>query len=47
MTALLSARACASPSGLKAADGIDLDVEAGEFLAIIGPNGAARPPSST
>jgi branched-chain amino acid transport system ATP-binding protein len=28
--------------GVKAADGIDLDVDAGEFLAIIGPNGAGK-----
>jgi branched-chain amino acid transport system ATP-binding protein len=28
--------------GLKAADGIDLDVNEGEFLAIIGPNGAGK-----
>lgn len=28
--------------GVKAADGIDLDVQAGEFLAIIGPNGAGK-----
>jgi branched-chain amino acid transport system ATP-binding protein len=28
--------------GVKAADGIDLDVRQGEFLAIIGPNGAGK-----
>jgi branched-chain amino acid transport system ATP-binding protein len=28
--------------GVKAADGIDLDVMQGEFLAIIGPNGAGK-----
>lgn len=28
--------------GVKAADGIDLDVRHGEFLAIIGPNGAGK-----
>ena len=28
--------------GVKAADGIDLDVRNGEFLAIIGPNGAGK-----
>ena len=28
--------------GVKAADGIDLDVRRGEFLAIIGPNGAGK-----
>jgi branched-chain amino acid transport system ATP-binding protein len=28
--------------GVKAADGIELDVETGEFLAIIGPNGAGK-----
>ncbi|MDB5375126.1 MAG: transporter ATP-binding protein [Belnapia sp.] len=28
--------------GVKAADGIDLDVMPGEFLAIIGPNGAGK-----
>lgn len=28
--------------GVKAADGIDLDVRSGEFLAIIGPNGAGK-----
>ncbi|WP_424812639.1 ABC transporter ATP-binding protein [Roseococcus sp. YIM B11640] len=28
--------------GVKAADGIDLDVMRGEFLAIIGPNGAGK-----
>ncbi len=30
--------------GVIAADGIDLDVLEGENLAIIGPNGAGRPP---
>jgi branched-chain amino acid transport system ATP-binding protein len=28
--------------GVKAADGVDLDVRRGEFLAIIGPNGAGK-----
>ncbi len=43
MTALLQARDLRLAfGGLKAADGIDLDVEAGEFLAIIGPNGAGK-----
>jgi branched-chain amino acid transport system ATP-binding protein len=43
MSALLSARDLRLAfGGLKAADGIDLDVEAGEFLAIIGPNGAGK-----
>ncbi|KMO42680.1 ABC transporter ATP-binding protein [Methylobacterium tarhaniae] len=43
MTALLSAKGLRLAfGGLKAADGIDLDVEAGEFLAIIGPNGAGK-----
>ena len=42
MTApLLSARGLRLAfGGVKAADGIDLDVMPGEFLAIIGPNGA-------
>jgi branched-chain amino acid transport system ATP-binding protein len=43
VTALLSARGLKiSFGGVKAADGIDLDVEDGEFLAIIGPNGAGK-----
>ena len=43
MTALLSARGLKIAfGGLKAADGIDLDVLEGEFLAIIGPNGAGK-----
>jgi branched-chain amino acid transport system ATP-binding protein len=43
MSALLSARGLKLAfGGLKAADGIDLDVENGEFLAIIGPNGAGK-----
>jgi branched-chain amino acid transport system ATP-binding protein len=43
MTALLQAKGLRLAfGGLKAADGIDLDVEAGEFLAIIGPNGAGK-----
>lgn len=43
MSTLLSARGLRLAfGGLKAADGIDLDVEAGEFLAIIGPNGAGK-----
>ena len=44
MTApLLSARGLRLAfGGVKAADGIDLDVLPGEFLAIIGPNGAGK-----
>jgi len=43
MTALLEARGLRLAfGGVKAADGIDLDVEDGEFLAIIGPNGAGK-----
>jgi branched-chain amino acid transport system ATP-binding protein len=44
MTApLLSARGLKLAfGGVKAADGIDLDVMPGEFLAIIGPNGAGK-----
>ncbi|WP_159995081.1 ABC transporter ATP-binding protein [Roseomonas sp. 18066] len=43
MSALLSARGLKLAfGGLKAADGIDLDVMDGEFLAIIGPNGAGK-----
>ncbi|MFC3126052.1 ABC transporter ATP-binding protein [Pseudoroseomonas globiformis] len=43
MTVLLSARGLKIAfGGLKAADGIDLDVMQGEFLAIIGPNGAGK-----
>jgi len=43
MTALLSARDLRLAfGGVKAADGIDLDVMRGEFLAIIGPNGAGK-----
>jgi branched-chain amino acid transport system ATP-binding protein len=40
---LLSARGLRLAfGGVKAADGIDLDVISGEFLAIIGPNGAGK-----
>ncbi|SDB69429.1 ABC transporter ATP-binding protein [Belnapia rosea] len=40
---LLSARGLRLAfGGVKAADGIDLDVRHGEFLAIIGPNGAGK-----
>lgn len=40
---LLSARGLRLAfGGVKAADGIDLDVARGEFLAIIGPNGAGK-----
>ena len=43
MTALLEARNLSLAfGGVKAADGIDLDVMRGEFLAIIGPNGAGK-----
>jgi len=43
MSALLSARGLRLAfGGVKAADGIDLDVMEGEFLAIIGPNGAGK-----
>jgi branched-chain amino acid transport system ATP-binding protein len=43
VTALLSARGLRLAfGGVKAADGIDLDVHAGEHLAIIGPNGAGK-----
>ena len=43
MSALLSARGLTLAfGGVKAADGIDLEVEDGEFLAIIGPNGAGK-----
>lgn len=41
--ALLSAKGLRLAfGGVKAADGIDLDVANGEFLAIIGPNGAGK-----
>ncbi|HYZ33676.1 MAG TPA: ABC transporter ATP-binding protein [Crenalkalicoccus sp.] len=41
--ALLSARGLhLAFGGVRAADGIDLDVLRGEFLAIIGPNGAGK-----
>lgn len=33
--------------GVVAVDGVSFTVEEGELFAIIGPNGAARPPSST
>ena len=43
MNVLLSARDLRLAfGGVKAADGIDLDVQEGEFLAIIGPNGAGK-----
>ncbi len=43
MSVLLSARGLRLAfGGVKAADGIDLDVHEGEFLAIIGPNGAGK-----
>jgi branched-chain amino acid transport system ATP-binding protein len=43
MSILLSAKGLKLAfGGVKAADGIDLDVEEGEFLAIIGPNGAGK-----
>jgi branched-chain amino acid transport system ATP-binding protein len=42
-TPLLSAKGLRLAfGGVKAADGIDLDVLPGEFLAIIGPNGAGK-----
>jgi branched-chain amino acid transport system ATP-binding protein len=43
VTALLEARGLRLAfGGVKAADGVDLDVATGEFLAIIGPNGAGK-----
>ena len=43
MSALLEARGLRLAfGGVRAADGIDLDVLRGEFLAIIGPNGAGK-----
>ncbi|MBX9700576.1 MAG: ABC transporter ATP-binding protein [Acetobacteraceae bacterium] len=43
MSALLEARGLSLAfGGVRAADGIDLDVLRGEFLAIIGPNGAGK-----
>ncbi|MBI0432260.1 ABC transporter ATP-binding protein [Roseomonas sp. KE0001] len=43
MSVLLSAQGLKLAfGGVKAADGIDLDVMEGEFLAIIGPNGAGK-----
>jgi len=43
MTALLEARGLRLAfGGVRAADGIDLDVKEREFLAIIGPNGAGK-----
>ncbi len=43
MKALLQARGLRLAfGGVRAADGIDLDVMEGEFLAIIGPNGAGK-----
>jgi branched-chain amino acid transport system ATP-binding protein len=43
MSALLEARGLRLAfGGVRAADGIDLDVMRGEFLAIIGPNGAGK-----
>ncbi len=43
MTVLLEARGLRLAfGGVRAADGIDLDVRGGEFLAIIGPNGAGK-----
>ena len=33
--------------GVRAVDGVDLVVTKGEILGLIGPNGAARPRSST
>ena len=30
------------PGGIRALDGIDLDVEPGEFFALLGPNGAGK-----
>ena len=44
MRALLQARELRLAfGGVRAADGIDLEVMRGEFLAIIGPNGAGKP----
>ena len=41
--ALLSARGITlSFGGVRAADGVDVEVAAGEFLAIIGPNGSGK-----
>ncbi|HVL71811.1 MAG TPA: ATP-binding cassette domain-containing protein, partial [Beijerinckiaceae bacterium] len=43
MSALLSARGLTLAfGGVRAADGVDVDVAAGEFLAIIGPNGSGK-----
>ena len=42
-SALLEARGLRLAfGGVRAADGVDLDVLRGEFLAIIGPNGAGK-----
>jgi putative spermidine/putrescine transport system ATP-binding protein len=46
MTAAVSFRGVSRHFGtVRAVDGVDLDIAEGEFFAMLGPRGPARPPA--